>query len=155
TRAPSTANSRAISWPMPRPEPVMTVTLLARRISILPFAAVTRHAERRLPEGAAIAAREDQIQGLAVRAHPLRREAARLARVDVPGRRVGHGRPRPPGLRGVEDTEPGPDLPVRARLAEQVALQPGVVTDRHPVALPRVGERGAPRRHVRRPDGPP
>src|SRR5438067_616544 len=47
-----------------------------------------RRGQCRLADREAVAVREDQVQGLAVRTHPLGREAARLARADIPGRHV-------------------------------------------------------------------
>ena len=74
------------------------------------------------------------------RAHPFRREAARLPRPDIPiPCEIGRG-PRPPRLRGVVDPEPAPEpsIPARQGLAPEIAPQPRTVapavvdTDRVP-----------------------
>src|SRR5262245_61692874 len=111
--------------------------------------------QARLADGKMVVAGEDQVQRLAVAAHPLRRETARLAGPDVPLFRVEGRRPRAPRLRGVVDTEAALESRVAAgqRLAPQVALQARVVADATAVALAGVREHGAAPANVLRPDG--
>src|SRR5262249_40899277 len=79
------------------------------------------------------------------------REAARLAGGHIPRRGVRYRGPRPPRLRRVEDPEAGPDFAVRARLTQEVTLQPRVVTHSASIALAWMQEDRAALAHVPRP----
>ena len=76
------------------------------------------------------------MQRLAVGAHPLGGETARLARADVPGFGEVRRGPRPPRLRGVIDSEPAAKSGVVAGqdLAPEVPLEARIVTDAGSIA---------------------
>src|SRR4051812_43118442 len=101
-----------------RPTPARSRSSLATRARLR----VPGDLQRGLPDGEGVVAGEHEVEGGAVRAHPLRRKVARLAGEHVPTAFVGDRRPRPPRLRRVVDPEPRADGIVRTRLAEQVTF---------------------------------
>src|SRR5439155_16099099 len=92
--------------------------------------------------GETVVSGKNQIDSLAIWAHPFCRKAAGLTRAHVPLFRVGDGGPRAPWLGRVVDgeTAPKPGVAARQRLAPEVTPQPGVVTDAAAVTFPDVTE---------------
>src|ERR1700722_2413805 len=61
--------------------------------------------QARFANGEVVIPGKYQIEGLAIAAHPLGREAGRVTGADIPFLRKVHGRPWPPRLRGVVNGE--------------------------------------------------
>src|SRR5437867_3731486 len=104
--------------------------------------------------GETVVSGKNQIDSLAIWAHPFCRKAAGLTRAHVPLFRVGDGGPRAPWLGRVVDgeTAPKPGVAARQRLAPEVTPQPGVVTDAAAVTFPRMTENSSALVDVARPD---
>src|SRR5436305_5336497 len=84
-----------------------------------------------------IVAGENQVHRQSIVTYPLGRQAARLARANVPVGRVKYGRPRSPRLwRFIDAKAAGKTrVPffVEDDLAQEIALQAGVVADRRAI----------------------
>ena len=85
-----------------------------------------------------VIAGEDQVQRLAIGAHPLGGKAAGFPGPDVPGFGEVRRGPGPPRLRGVIDAEPAAKSRVAAGqdLAPEVPLQARIVADPGSIARP-------------------
>lgn len=111
--------------------PAMKATLSCHLMSLL----FLMSRNRRLPHRERIIPREHEVHRLAVGAHPLRRQAAALARADIPRLGVERRGPRPPGFGRIIDAEAAlkPHAErmraVRENLAPEIALQRRIVSD--------------------------
>jgi len=107
--------------------------------------ALVRHFDRPATHGETVFPRKNEMNGGAVSAHPLRRQACRFTRTDIP--RVGDIRrcPRPPRLRRVVDRESPRVAGVRPKacLHPKIALQPRAIADTGTIATCTVLENSA------------
>ena len=104
-----------------------------------------RKPQRCFAHGKAVLAGKHQVDSSAVAAHPLRGQAGRFSRTDVPLRREKNSCPRSPRLGSIVNPEAAFEASVvpGARLTPEVSSQRGVVADRRPIALTFVSENGS------------
>ena len=105
--------------------------------------------------------RKNKVHGPAIGAHPLRGQAGRFTRAHVPIFGEVHGRPRPPWLRGVVDTEAALEprslwmTTLGKDLHPQVTLERRTIRHTGAIASAGVGKDRAALRDVLRPSGSP